>query len=140
MEHYGYNGQAPSKSWGFFTGWLEAKEDDSVLQVKTFYYTNLVIEYKRELCPPFSWAAEEYGLEGSYEFVSEKLSKIMARSVGLVNTDICVSGPIVKPQASPVLKDVVKAALQHASVPTPESPRSQRSYYDFWYEWYNQVS
>ncbi len=83
-----------------------------------------------------SWAAEEYGLEGSYEWVSQKISKLMQRSVGLVNTDICVSGPIVKPQASPVLKDIVINALKQADDPTTEG---NRKYFEFWHEWTNQV-
>ncbi len=100
-----------------------------------------------------SWAAEEYGLEGSYEWVYDKINKIMNRGVGLVNTDICVSGPIVKPQSSPVLQDVVIDGLKHASIPVdgdyldgdgderrdfyPNS-ESQGSYYDFWKRWWNQ--
>merc|ERR1712016_19924 len=48
-----------------------------------------------------SWEAEEYGLEGSYEGVYQHLTKVMHRTVGMVNTDICVSGPVVKPQSSP---------------------------------------
>ena len=89
-----------------------------------------------------SWAAEEYGLLGSYEWVSDKLSKIMERMVGVINTDYCSTGPIAKPQASPALKDIVKEALQHASDPSVgndyyPTPRKQRNYYDFWKEWYN---
>ena len=45
-------------------------------------------------------AAEEYGLLGSYEWVTDKLSKIMERMVGVVNTDYCSTGPIAKPQDS----------------------------------------
>ena len=82
-----------------------------------------------------SWAAEESGLEGSYEWVYHHVSKLMQRTVGLVNTDICVSGPIVKPQASPVLKDVVLNGLKMADDPTSDTGRK---YYDFWEEWTNQ--
>ena len=82
-----------------------------------------------------SWAAEESGLEGSYEWVYHHTAKLMSRTVGLVNTDICVSGPIVKPQASPVLKDIVVNALKMADDPTTEG---SRKYYEFWDEWTNQ--
>lgn len=58
----------------------------------------------------------------------------MQRGVGLVNTDICVSGPIAKPQASPVLKDAVINALKMADDPTSEG---DRKYYEFWDEWTN---
>ena len=81
-----------------------------------------------------SWAAEEYGLEGSYEWVFQHTIKLMNRVVGLVNTDICVSGTIVKPQASPVLKDTVINALKMADDPTTDGPRK---YYEFWDEWTN---
>ena len=82
-----------------------------------------------------SWAAEESGLEGSYEWVYHHTAKLMSRTVGLVNTDICVSGPIAKPQASPVLKDIVINALKMADDPTTEG---SRKYYEFWDEWTNQ--
>ena len=82
-----------------------------------------------------SWAAEEYGLEGSYEWVEQHLTKIMHRTVGMVNTDICVSGPIAKPQSSPVLRDIVVESLKHASDPTTNQ---DRSYYEYWEEWTNQ--
>ena len=82
-----------------------------------------------------SWAAEESGLMGSYEWVYEHLSKLQQRTVGLVNTDNCVSGPIVKPQASPVMRDIVVDALKHAEDPTTDSGRN---YYDFFKEWTNQ--
>lgn len=82
-----------------------------------------------------SWASEEYGYEGSYEWVYHHLSKLMHRTVGLVNTDICVAGPIVNPQASPMLRDVFVNALKAASNPTNSS---HRSYYDFWKKWTNQ--
>ena len=72
---------------------------------------------------------------GSLEWVYQHTSKLMHRSVGLVNTDICVSGTIVKPQASPVLKDSVIEALKMADNPTQSGPEK---YYDFWKEWTNQ--
>ena len=82
-----------------------------------------------------SFAAEESGLEGSHEWVHHHTAKLMSRTVGLVNTDICVSGPIVKPQASPVLKDIVINALKMADDPTTEG---SRKYYEYWDEWTNQ--
>ncbi len=98
-----------------------------------------------------SFASEEYGLEGSYEWVYDKINKISGRAVALINTDTCTSGPIAYPQASPILQDVVLEALKHASDPTAENgdkpterdyfpsekPSHGRSYYDFWLEWWN---
>ena len=83
-----------------------------------------------------SWAAEEYGLEGSMEWVYHHYAKLMHRTVGLVNTDICVSGPIAKPQAAPVLKDLVFNSLKMADDPTTDG---SRKYYEFWEEWNNLV-
>lgn len=81
-----------------------------------------------------SWAAEEYGLLGSYEWVFHKINQISNRAIGLVNTDICVSGPIAKPQASPVLQDVVIEGLKHAWAPPNDAAET---YYDFLTEWLN---
>ena len=84
-----------------------------------------------------SWAAEESGIQGSYEWVNHHVSKLMQRTVGLVNTDICVTdGPILKANASPVLKDLVRNALENADDPTTDG---DRKYYEFWEEWTNQV-
>ena len=71
---------------------------------------------------------------GSTEWVQHHTSKLMQRTVGLVNTDICVSGPIVRPQSSPVLADSFVRALKIADNPT-ESEHT--NYYDFWYNWIN---
>eukprot|EP00096_Caligus_rogercresseyi_P010267 TRINITY_DN3682_c0_g1_i1.p1 TRINITY_DN3682_c0_g1~~TRINITY_DN3682_c0_g1_i1.p1 ORF type:complete len:743 (-),score=140.20 TRINITY_DN3682_c0_g1_i1:107-2335(-) len=80
-----------------------------------------------------SWGSEEYGLIGSNEFVTDKIHKLKDRSVGLVNTDICVSGPIAKPEASPGLHGIVYDALRAASDPSG----SESNYYDFWIKWWN---
>ena len=85
-----------------------------------------------------SWAAEEYGLEGSYEWVYQHLSKLMQRSVAVINTDTCVCGPIASPAASPVLQDIVVNALKMADDPINENPLA--NYYEFWDNWTNQVN
>lgn len=81
-----------------------------------------------------SWAAEESGLEGSIEWADEHHTKLQQRVVGLVNTDICTTGPIAKSSSSAVLEDVVVNAYKAASDPTGEHP----SYYDFLKKWTNQ--
>uniref|UniRef100_A0A0K2TTW2 Nacetylatedalphalinked acidic dipeptidase 2like [Strongylocentrotus purpuratus] n=1 Tax=Lepeophtheirus salmonis TaxID=72036 RepID=A0A0K2TTW2_LEPSM len=80
-----------------------------------------------------SWGSEEYGLIGSTEFVTDKIHKLKDRAVGLVNTDVCVSGPIAKPGASPGIHGLVLDALRAASDPTG----SESNYYDFWTKWWN---
>ncbi len=42
-----------------------------------------------------SWAAEEYGLTGSREFVEDFVAKLSQRAVVYLNVDIC-SGKILK--------------------------------------------
>ena len=74
-----------------------------------------------------SWGAEEYGLMGSTEWVYEKIHKIMHRAVAVINVDICTSGDILSPSASPVLKDVFIEAIK--SVPSSQDP--SETYYDF---------
>jgi N-acetylated-alpha-linked acidic dipeptidase len=80
-----------------------------------------------------SWAVEEYGSEGSYEYVYENINKIMerynsiveqytdmdllfncfmlicllCRAVATINMDTCVAGPILVPKASPVMKVIL---------------------------------
>ena len=85
-----------------------------------------------------SWAAEEYGLEGSYEWVYQHLSKLMQRSIAVINTDTCVAGPIASPAASPVLQGIVVNALKMADDPINENPLE--NYYEFWEKWTNQVT
>lgn len=86
-----------------------------------------------------SWGAEEYGIFGSYEWVMDKVSKLMARSVGVINVDVGVSGPIAKHKSSPILRELVYKAVKQSSDPTTDNEStSSRSYYDFWKQWYNQ--
>ena len=58
----------------------------------------------------------------------------MNRAVGLVNTDTCVAGPIIEPQASPVFKDIILRALKKANDPSLEG---MENYHDFWVKWTN---
>ena len=73
--------------------------------------------------------------QGSTEWVYQHVTKLMHRTVGLVNVDLCVGGgPIAIPEASAVLKDMFINALKMADNPTPDGPEK---YYDFWDEWTN---
>ncbi|TRY76729.1 hypothetical protein TCAL_09217 [Tigriopus californicus] len=87
-----------------------------------------------------SWGSEEYGILGSYEWVMDKVSKIMARSVAVINVDVGVSGPIARHKSSPILRELVYEAVKQSSDPTmtDNEGTSSRSYYDFWKLWYNQ--
>ena len=78
-----------------------------------------------------SWAAEEYGLMGSNEWVSDKIQKVMDRAVAIINVDICIIGDILSPKASPILKEVFLAAIR--AVPSTLDPT--KSYYEFLETW-----
>ena len=78
-----------------------------------------------------SWAAEEYMLLGSNEWVYDKIHKIMSRAVAVINVDICVKGDILDPSASPIIKDVFTEAIKSVDDPFDES----RTYYDFFKEY-----
>jgi len=81
-----------------------------------------------------SWAAEESGLEGSYEWVYDKIHKIMSRAVSVINVDICVKGSILRPSASPIIKDVFLEAIKTVKDPDNQS----RTYYEFYKEYIKQ--
>jgi len=68
-----------------------------------------------------SWAAEEYGLEGSTEYVLENINHLMNRAVGLINLDICAKGPVLYAAASPILSDVFHHAVQKVKTPSDEN-------------------
>ncbi|XP_066957669.1 N-acetylated-alpha-linked acidic dipeptidase 2-like [Macrobrachium rosenbergii] len=55
-----------------------------------------------------SWGAEEYGVIGSSEWVQEHVEKLAERSVMYINTDVCVSGPILSVPASPLIWDAIQ--------------------------------
>jgi len=78
-----------------------------------------------------SWCAEEYGLEGSTEYVYENINHLMNRAVGLVNLDICSMGPILNAKASPILKDVFLQAIQSVQTPSDESMSIQDFMVDY---------
>ena len=83
-----------------------------------------------------SWAAEEYGVIGSYEFVEDKQHKIRERMVGLLNLDTCSIGPIAVTQASPSLRDLLLNSYKNAYDLEADSS-VHGSYYDYWLNWHN---
>ncbi len=80
-----------------------------------------------------SWAAEEYGVIGSTEWVYHKLPKLLDRTIAVVNVDSAVEGPIFKPSSSPTIGHLPVEATKKFS--DPANPAS--SYYDYWKEWTN---
>ena len=78
-----------------------------------------------------SWSTEEYGLMGSNEWVYDKIHKLMNKAVALINVDICVKGPILDPEASPILKDVFIEAIKDV----PYNGDQSISYHEFYEEY-----
>ena len=78
-----------------------------------------------------SWAAEEYGLMGSVEFVHHHIQKMMDRAVALINMDLCTFGDVLEPQASPILKDIFVDAIK--TVPSALDP--SQTQYEFLEGW-----
>ena len=68
---------------------------------------------------------------GSTEWVYDKIHKIMNRAIGVINVDICVSGDILNPTASLILKDVFIDAIK--SVPSAHNP--SQTYFEFMEEY-----
>ena len=64
-----------------------------------------------------SWAAEEAGLMGSWEWSMDKIHKLTHRAVGHINMDICVSGDILSTATSPSLKPVMLNAMKSIRSP-----------------------
>ena len=78
-----------------------------------------------------SWGAEEYSLCGSREFVEQYEIQLSERGVGYLNTDVCMSGPILYPAASPTLGNLFLDATKDVTSPQNDN----ESYYDFWKNW-----
>ena len=81
-----------------------------------------------------SWGAEEYSLCGSREFVEQYEMELSERGVAYINTDVCMSGPILEPVASPTLMDLLVPATKDIQSPVGD----HQSYYEYWKEWSGQ--
>merc|ERR1711936_412056 len=78
-----------------------------------------------------SWGAEEYSLCGSREFVEQYEVQLSERGVGYLNTDVCMSGPILHPAASPTLGSLFLEATKAVTSPLNDT----ETYYEFWKNW-----
>ena len=72
--------------------------------------------------------------ERSVELKIIETSKKYLRGVAYINTDVCMSGPILEPVASPTLMDILVPATRDIVSPEDES----QSYYDYWQQWSGQ--
>ncbi|XP_067130072.1 N-acetylated-alpha-linked acidic dipeptidase 2-like isoform X1 [Centruroides vittatus] len=82
-----------------------------------------------------SWGAEEYGLIGSTEWVEEHRHALMEQAVGYINIDICVSGDVFNPAASPVLAEILRNATKLIS--DPSNP--EKTMYEVWKDHVNKT-
>ena len=64
-----------------------------------------------------SWAAEEAGLMGSWEWSMDKIHKLTHRAVGHINTDIGVFGDIPWATTSPSIKPIMLTAMKNVKSP-----------------------
>lgn len=78
-----------------------------------------------------NWGAEEYSLCGSREFVEQYIKQMEQRGVAYINTDVCMSGPILLPSGSPTIANLLVEATK--DIYSPEN--DAESYYDFWKRW-----
>ena len=74
-----------------------------------------------------SWAAEEAGLMGSWEWSMDKIHKLTHRAVGHINMDIGVFGDIPWASTSPSIKPIMLTAMKNV-----RSPRdTKKSVFEF---------
>ena len=64
-----------------------------------------------------SWAAEEAGLMGSWEWTMDKIHKLTHRAVGHINIDVGVSGDIPRLSSSPSIKPIMLNAMKNVKSP-----------------------
>ena len=64
-----------------------------------------------------SWAAEEAGLMGSWEWTMDKIHKLTHRAVGHINIDTGVSGDIPWASTSPSIKPIMLNAMKNVKSP-----------------------
>uniref|UniRef100_A0A646QIE3 N-acetylated-alpha-linked acidic dipeptidase 2 n=1 Tax=Hemiscolopendra marginata TaxID=943146 RepID=A0A646QIE3_9MYRI len=75
-----------------------------------------------------SWAAEEFALIGSTEWVEDKLPKLHERAVAYINSDVCAVGPSLEIMASPILYD----AIYHLTRLIPDPEQKEKNLYEAW--------
>lgn len=83
-----------------------------------------------------SWAAAEFGLIGSTEWVEEHVVDLQAQAVGYIDVDQCASGPVFAPTSSPAFASAVKAAAR--LVPDATQPNSKQTLFDSWKAYVNE--
>ncbi|MHC5024414.1 MAG: M28 family peptidase [Planctomycetota bacterium] len=76
-----------------------------------------------------NWAAEEYGIIGSTEWVESRREELLEQAVAYINLDMAAMGPNFRSSAAPLLRTVIADAAR--AVPHPADP-DERDVYDLW--------
>ena len=125
-------------SWGF--GAMDASSGGAAIleSVKTFGELHRKTGWRPRRTLVFaSWSGEELGLIGSTEWVEELRALLAAEAVAYLNVDTCVSGPMVKSDASPslmqALRDATKRVPAH-QVAEDRPLKVNQTLYDSWME------
>ncbi|XP_075919819.1 putative N-acetylated-alpha-linked acidic dipeptidase isoform X1 [Petromyzon marinus] len=78
-----------------------------------------------------SWDAEEFGLQGSTEWVEDKAQVLLSRAVAYINADSAIEGNFtLRVDSSPMLHRLVYSVAKQ--VPSPDEGQEGRSLYDTW--------
>ncbi|KAF2349679.1 Transferrin receptor-like dimerization domain [Trinorchestia longiramus] len=81
-----------------------------------------------------SWAAEEYGLVGSMEWVEQFSKQLQDRAVAYLNVDMAIEGNFtLRTKSAPLLYDVIYNATKQVPNPDPaEVAAGRTTVYDTW--------
>ena len=74
------------------------------------------------------WSAGEFGTVGAAEWLERHLTKVGARTVGYLGSQLCAAGPDLMASASPTMAELLAVVARDVRDPMDE----QRSYYDYW--------
>jgi N-acetylated-alpha-linked acidic dipeptidase len=80
-----------------------------------------------------NWAAEEFGIMGSVEWIEAHEADLSANAVAYLNLDMAVMGPNFGSSASPSLKSVIADAARKVT-PVPGHASLAESVFDAWVE------
>lgn len=79
-----------------------------------------------------NWAAEEFGLIGSVEWVEAHREDLMNHAVAYINLDMAVMGPNFASSSAAVLKSVIVDATRSVAPVGGVSEKNARTVYDAW--------
>lgn len=75
-----------------------------------------------------NWAAEEFGIMGSTEWVEEHRDELSAGGVAYINLDMAAMGPDFSASAAPLLKDLIVDATREV----PQARDAAKTVHELW--------